>query len=247
MKIERINDNQIRCTLTRDDMMKRSLKLSELAYGSEKARTLFRDMMRQAEREVGFRAEDIPLMIEAIPYSEYVVLVITKVEDPEELDTKFSSFAPGIRDQDVFDSMLSGLGSTASEVLDLFRRIQDSVTAGKSDTELSDGSARSSSAEEETDYTRIFSFSTLDHIIRLAKLADGFYDAPNSLYKDSMYGTYLLVVTRGDHSREDYNRFCNMATEYGSMQHTSSATQFFLDEHFETLLREHALQTLAAL
>ena len=37
MKIEKINDNQIRCTLTRDDLAQRQLKLSELAYGSEKA------------------------------------------------------------------------------------------------------------------------------------------------------------------------------------------------------------------
>ena len=34
MKIEKINDNQIRCTLTRDDLAQRQLKLSELAYSS---------------------------------------------------------------------------------------------------------------------------------------------------------------------------------------------------------------------
>ena len=46
MKIEKINDNQIRCTLTRDDLAQRQLKLSELAYGSEKAKSLFREMMQ---------------------------------------------------------------------------------------------------------------------------------------------------------------------------------------------------------
>ena len=43
MKIEKINDNQIRCTLTRDDLAQRQLKLSELAYGSEKAVFIPRD------------------------------------------------------------------------------------------------------------------------------------------------------------------------------------------------------------
>ena len=33
MKIEKVNDNQIRCTLTRADLDDRHLKLSELAYG----------------------------------------------------------------------------------------------------------------------------------------------------------------------------------------------------------------------
>lgn len=41
MKIEKINDNQIRCTLTRADLADRQLKLSELAYGSEKAKITF--------------------------------------------------------------------------------------------------------------------------------------------------------------------------------------------------------------
>ena len=52
-------------------------------------------MMQQAAQEFGFEAENMPLMIEAIPSSsDSIVLIITKVEDPEELDTRFSKFAP---------------------------------------------------------------------------------------------------------------------------------------------------------
>ena len=90
MKIEKLSDNQIRCTLTRADLAERQLQLSELAYGTEKARSLFHDMMQQAAQEFGFEAENMPLMIEAIPSSsDSIVLIITKVEDPEELDTRF--------------------------------------------------------------------------------------------------------------------------------------------------------------
>ena len=82
MKIEKLSDNQIRCTLTRADLAERQLQLSELAYGTEKARSLFHDMMQQAAQEFGFEAENMPLMIEAIPSSsDSIVLIITKVED----------------------------------------------------------------------------------------------------------------------------------------------------------------------
>ena len=95
MKIEKISDTQIRCTLNKEDLVDRELRISELAYGSEKAKQLFKDMMQQASYEFGFEADDIPLMIEAIPVSaECLVLVITKVEDPDELDTRFSNFTP---------------------------------------------------------------------------------------------------------------------------------------------------------
>jgi len=91
MKIERINDNQIRCTLTRSDLASRQLKLSELTTGSEKARELFREMMQEAYREYGFETDNIPLMIEAIPASaDCLILIVTKVQNPEELDLRFS-------------------------------------------------------------------------------------------------------------------------------------------------------------
>ena len=57
MKIDRVNDHQIRCTLTKADLADRQLKLSELAYGSDKAKLLFKDMMQKASYELGFEAE----------------------------------------------------------------------------------------------------------------------------------------------------------------------------------------------
>ena len=104
MRIERINDNQIRCTLNKRDLAERHLKISELAYGSDKAKKLFRDMMEQAHMDYGFEADDIPLMIEAIPTSrDSIVLVITKVDNPEELEERFSPFRSFSRDEDNTD------------------------------------------------------------------------------------------------------------------------------------------------
>lgn len=58
-------------------------------------------MMQQASFELGFEAEDTPLMIEAIPISaECIVLIVTKVDNPEELDTRFSRFSPSDSDDD---------------------------------------------------------------------------------------------------------------------------------------------------
>ncbi|MBQ7794951.1 MAG: adaptor protein MecA [Lachnospiraceae bacterium] len=101
MRIERINENSIRCTLTNFDLSVRNVKLSELTYGSEKARNLFREMMQRASHEVGFDAEDIPIMVEAIPMpNDSIMLIITKIDDPEELDTRFSKFSPSDEDED---------------------------------------------------------------------------------------------------------------------------------------------------
>lgn len=118
MKLEKLSDTQIRCTLSKEDLSQRQLHLSELAYGSEKAKELFRDMMQQASIELGFEADNIPLMIEAIPISnDCLVLVVTKVEDPDELDTRFSRFSKTNMD-DSFDEDFSDIDDTDFEEMD---------------------------------------------------------------------------------------------------------------------------------
>ena len=120
MKIERINENQIRCTLSNFDLSVRNLNLTELAYGSDKARNLFREMIQRASNEVGFEAEDVPLMVEAIPMSnESVMLIITKIDDPEELDTRFSKFSQSEDEEDVWGALASELLEGADGILNL--------------------------------------------------------------------------------------------------------------------------------
>ena len=81
MKIEKLNDNQIRCTLTSADLANRKIKLSELAYGTEKARNLFQDMMVEANEQFGFNYDNAPLMVEDLD-TMHVVLHLTKDTTP---------------------------------------------------------------------------------------------------------------------------------------------------------------------
>ena len=131
MKIEKVNDNQIRCTLTRADLDDRHLKLSELAYGTEKAKSLFRDMMQQANYEFGFEAEDMPLMIEAVPLTQdTVLLIITKVEYPEELDTRFSKFSePDENEYPDFADAKNTPAAGADDILGFFKQLQEKQKA----------------------------------------------------------------------------------------------------------------------
>lgn len=250
MKIEKVNDHQIRCTLTREDLADRELKISELAYGTEKAKSLFRDMMQQASFEFGFEAEDIPLMIEAIPLnSECIVLIITKVEDPEELDTRFSKFAPSVHDSDDDENedILDELSEGADEILDLFKKIHEEGLDA-----ISSSSPKATAAEEKevkekpaVALTRTFSFRTLHDLTRLAHILRDNYHEANSLYKNEEAGCYLLTVSKGSHSPEEYNKVCNILSEYGTLERFSSASQAYLEEHFTPLIKDSALQSLA--
>ena len=246
MKIEKINDNQIRCTLTREDLENHQIRISELAYGTEKAKKLFRDMMQQAAFEFGFEAEDIPLMIEAIPSADSIVLIITKVEDPEELDTRFSKFAPSSI-ADAKKKNTPGKLEGAEGLLDLLGKAQEAFEAQAAQT----AKAASQTSDDNTDKKdsgnniRLFSFPVMENVLKAAHLLAPMYHGSNTLYKDDQEEMYLLALAQSDHSTADFNRICNMLSEYGALESASGATFAFLEEHCETFLSGNAVQQLA--
>ncbi|MCM1046806.1 MAG: adaptor protein MecA [Clostridiales bacterium] len=250
MKIEKVNEHQIRCTLTREDLADRELKISELAYGTEKAKTLFRDMMQQAAYEFGFEAEDIPLMIEAIPLNaECIVLIITKVEDPEELDTRFSKFAPSVHDDgdddDEDSEIIDALSESTDEMLDMLRRIdRQSKSSAAMDTGITHNTPVQEGALKPYS-SRIFSFDSIYEIIRFAHIANTFYKGLSSLYKRADDGMYLLIVNPSGQLASTYHRLCNTLSEYGHLEPSSSAVESYLEEHCEPIIKNKAIQSLA--
>lgn len=264
MKIEKVSENQIRCTLTKEDLADRQIKLSELAYGTEKAKTLFREMMQQAAYECGFEAEDIPLMIEAIPLSaDTIILIITKVEYPDELDTRFSQFAQG----DALEESDEVLGSEdkekiyetagADDIIDLFRKIQaehkkaDSLKKESNFVPLEkaiNGDKPTEQPEENTvvmDITKLFVFNKLDEVNQLAHVLKGFYNGCNVLYKNNLTRKYYLVISKSQHTPEEFNKVCNILSEYAHQEKYSAAIRAYFEEHYDTILKENALQILS--
>ncbi|MBR5375847.1 MAG: adaptor protein MecA [Lachnospiraceae bacterium] len=253
MRIERVNDRQIRCTLTKADLADRQLKISELAYGTEKAKLLFRDMMQQAEYQLGFEAEDIPLMIEAIPLSgEAIVLIITKVEDPEELDTRFSKFAPSVREE-MSDGSYYDQEKTAGadDIIDLFKKIKQQAAAAVEAASANAGAAAGGGAPREVqitiqvDLTKMYSFGDLSEAIRVAHILKGIYHGENCLYKSLENGRFYLVMKKSDHTPEQFNKICNMLSEYADTEDYTPAIESFIKEHSEVLIPELALEKLA--
>lgn len=239
MKIEKLNDNQIRCTLTRADLADRHLKLSELAYGTEKARALFRDMMQQASFDFGFEAEDIPLMIEAIPASaDSLVLIITKVEDPEELDTRFSRFTSPSDSETVFSESPEKLEG-ADEFLNLLDKVKE---AARQTQVLPEQSAGKQPASLQV---RLFSFEHIDTVIHVAHLLAPLFNGENTLYKDPANGLFILALIQSGQTTADFNKLCNMLSEYGTPEKASGVTLAFLEEHCELVIPENAVQKLA--
>ena len=254
MKLERINENQIRCTLSSTDLSSRKLKLSELAYGTEKTKALFQDLMQQAHNELGFDADGAALMIEAIPiFPDSIILQITKVDDPEELDTRFSKFTPDHSQNNTEEPKGHFVG--ADDILDLFHRLFEMHREKENTPEIERKSADpSEEAQQPKDLeeqlqsiVQICTFTSLDDAILAARSLKQMYNGRNSLYKNAEDRTYQLVLHPEDLSPDRFNKVCNILSEYGTVTSFSPAEEAFLQEHKVAFLPDCALQQLAIL
>ena len=249
LKIEKISDSQIRFTLTDEDLAARQIKLSELAYGTEKARNLFREMMQQAASQVGFEADNIPLMIEAVPMNGgSLVLIVTKVDNPEELDTRFSSFAPSVGTSE----------NSADSLPGSFEQLLHSITGSCGTSEKAPSSQQAAPAQRPSDEmkeamqkfrdyalcNRLYSFENMDRVIEAASRVSESYSGESVLFGRT--GQYLLLLKMKDVAEVSaMQHVLATVSEYASMLPITYARQQYLEEHGNVLIASGALSQLA--
>ena len=290
MKIERLNENQIRCTLNKSDLASRQLKINELAYGSDKAKELFRDMMQQASYELGFEAEDTPLMIEAIPVSsECIVLIVTKVDNPEELDTRFSKFSPSDDGEYDYDDEYSDMetiddsssytdssvpptagdeldidtkqtksegGVIGDDLMNLFSKVREylnNTNKTPDNTSLPSKNTDEPADKEEAKNakpvikTRIYSFESMDDFSDASRAIAPIYNDSNSLYKKPGSDRYYLILKKEGCSSVNFNKVCNILSEYAAKESFTEDSAAYFNEHGELIIGRHAIRVAAAL
>lgn len=230
MKIERISDNQIRCTLNKEDLAGKETLLNELAFGSDKAKGLFRELMKKASAELGFETNDIPLMVEAIPVSkDCLILVITRVDNPDDFHEHYKKLSKNVSPENIHitedSDLLDFLGNPSDHLKDL----EDTMKFALLDSGLN-----------------IYCFHTLEDISDAAKLIKS-YQTRSSLYKDPMNHCYYLTLsTLSDTNQNtDMEEIHSILSEYCKRLPNTYATASLFNEHLKTIIQRNAVEEMA--
>lgn len=170
--------------------------------------------------------------------ADSIVLIITKVEDPEELDTRFSKFTPADNSDPLNSETLEKLQG-AEEFLNLLNKVKEAAAATSAPVE--------EPRQTDSFSIRLFSFSSLDGVIEAAKLIAPAYHGANTLYKDESAETFILALAPVENKLNEFNKICNMLSEYGSPEKADASVLAFLEEHCTILISADAVCKLSAL
>lgn len=100
----------------------------------------------------------------------------------------------------------------------------------------------------EPDFFRVYAFLSIDEVCRASRALQSAYDADNSLYKDPQHNRYYLVLHKGDHSPQTFNKVCNNFVRICRKHPLQcQGTESHYKEHFTLILAKHALQALKQL
>jgi adapter protein MecA 1/2 len=89
MKIEKLTENKIRITLNMEDLKNQNLDFHTFMSNSIETQDIFIEMLKEAEKRVGFNTDDYRLMLEAIaiPNGNFV-LTVTRMKEVEKPRSK---------------------------------------------------------------------------------------------------------------------------------------------------------------
>ena len=215
--MEKISDSQIKFTLTAKDLIDRNINITDLTYESEKTRQLFREILDEAKNSCNFRPDNTPLMIEAMPVEDGIMIIISKVKNTENLKSGLD-LRPDSK----------GIGRYK---LDDFLDVKDVVK---------------NSIDSENSKVTIYCFETMDNAANSAKRISPVFSGESSLYKNKD-SYYLILNRPASGNDVGTDNIEVMLSEYGTKQTSGPVAKAYITEHGEAIIKADAVSILSTI
>lgn len=91
MRFEKMSNDKIKITLSNEDLIKKDIDFHSFMSNPVSSQDLFIDMLKEAEKEIGFVTKDYSLKIEAfaIPNDKFIILVTRSLPSIESIPNTF--------------------------------------------------------------------------------------------------------------------------------------------------------------
>jgi adapter protein MecA 1/2 len=243
MQIDKISDDEIRCTLSGEDLKAGKIDIKSLAYGTRDEKELISRILAEAEHSCGFyirdgdryKAEIIPLAggsLEVdVNYRPSVIPAgnVGKTDAVSGLSAALHSLLHEAGEEDGGDSA----GGAAGE-----------ETSGKEEADSMDQN-RNDSVRDFVRLNRMFVFPSISKAHEAAAAIPGF-SGDSALYQSSEDGSYHLILTMKDRKAiEDEQKSLITLSEYATQEVVTPSKLQSLSEHGTLLIPEHAVEKLA--
>lgn len=81
--------------------------------------------------------------------------------------------------------------------------------------------------------------------MKLSRVLKFYYQGSNSLYKNKQTGAYTLVISKSGHTPEEFNKICNIISEYDFPQRFNTRWGSIFRVGMQRVIKNTAVQSFA--
>lgn len=231
MKIERVDDKTVKCFLSNEELEEYDIDYKDFVLRSEKAKEIVKEIIEQAEEEVGYKPPQFAFDLQIMMLPEQGLVLTFSEKEPFE----------GKEGEQIVE-YLKQMRNVLMQAKEKLGNAAGSLASGKK--QLADSASQQGQAvvsNEKPDYA-IFSFNSLGSVMEYATAMPATLRVQSSLYK--LGNTFYLYLKKGGAAYERYSRACVQALEFGELYAADESHLLLLREHGECLIEERALKKL---
>ncbi|MCR4618944.1 MAG: adaptor protein MecA [Lachnospiraceae bacterium] len=227
MKIERVDENTIKCFISTEEMEQYQVEYTDFLSRTDKAQELMKTIIRQAHEEVGYVPPKFAFEMQIMMVPDQGMVLTFTEKEPFDMEDKSKV--------DAFISSLKDFVNKLSKHKDELDKVKKAIPVMP--TPKKNGTPDPNKVEE-----AVFAFATLSQVMDFADILPGNLRIASSLYK--MGDSYYLHIKQATASYDRYSRICIRALEFGDLYRADFGCDEILKEHGECLIAEKALKKL---
>ncbi len=234
MKFTKINENSIRCIISRQEMDAVGVKLDDLMDDRGKAEEFLRFVLQEARDEIGFRATGDSLNVQLSVMQDGDLSLMISDDANAAIHAMIQQFKEKLRD---FSEILSGGSPDAKP----YEPVNFDEEERRRQIETALGILERAADNEPILMTIWAELDSLDDCITLSRALSHLGDIPSDLYTYNDHYYFHLSMTQT--KREIAHNVFTVAEHSNAIFNDETVTGI-MSEHGRPLLKEHALVDL---
>lgn len=223
MKIERVDDKTVKCFLSNAELEEYEIDYKDFVLRSDKAKEIVREIIEQAEEEVGYKPPRFAFDLQIMMLPEQGMLLTFSEKEPFE----------GNEGAQIIEYL--------KQVKNLLQQTKEKIGQAAGGPAGNETAANQSAGQIHPDFA-VFQFRSLGDVMEYASCLPKTFRAQSALYE--MGGAYYLHMQKGDASYERYSKACVQALEFAGLYTADESGLLVLREHGQCLIAEKALKKL---
>ncbi len=233
MKFTRLNDNEIRCVLSEDELGDYGIDLDDIITKNARTGKFFAELLSEAVRTLGIENVDVIRMASA----QITVLKDNTISIVFNKSRKKLSSEARREILEMMEEQLQLGGNDSPEAMAELDLLKESLDKEEEEEKESSGALEIKSF--------VSKFDNLEDAVIYSRSCRSAGRAESRLYVTEKRDAYYLLVIKGHLTEQTFRRICVVAMEFGELVRLDAAGKAYLEERYETLIAENAIEKLA--